>query len=147
MKRDDITTSKFLSLILRHRPETIGLSLDENGWVDIDELQAAARAHGKKLDRTTLDRVVATNDKRRFVISGDGKRIRAAQGHSVAIDLALEPASPPETLYHGTATRFLASITAKGLVPGRRRHVHLSADEETAVRVGSRHGKTGVCGR
>jgi len=141
MEKRDIGTSKFLSLVLRHKPDTIGLTLDANGWVDIDVLLGAARDHGKKIDRQTLDRVVATNDKRRFSISEDGTRIRAAQGHSVAIDLALAPIIPPEVLYHGTATRFLDSIMAKGLIPGRRRHVHLSADIETAERVGKRHGK------
>ncbi|MEH3144306.1 MAG: RNA 2'-phosphotransferase [Methylobacterium frigidaeris] len=136
--------SKFLSYVLRHAPETIGLRLDPNGWAEVDVLLENARKAGKRFDRDTLHRVVAENDKQRFTLSGDGRRIRAAQGHSVAVDLALVPSEPPALLYHGTATRNLEAIFAEGLIPGRRRHVHLSATPEVARAVGERHGKPTV---
>jgi putative RNA 2'-phosphotransferase len=135
-----ISTSKFLSLVLRHKPEAIGLSLDTNGWADIDDLLARARPH-RAIDRALLDAVVAGNDKQRFAISADGLRIRANQGHSVTtIELGLNPSEPPAVLYHGTATRFVESIRREGLKSGSRRHVHLSRDLDTAIKVGSRHG-------
>ena len=133
--------SKFLSLILRHQPEKIGLVLDAQGWADIDSLIELAGRHGKRLDHRLIRRVVELNDKKRFSLSEDGQRIRARQGHSIAVDLGLEARRPPDVLYHGTATRFLEPIQAKGLIKGRRRHVHLSADRDTAVVVGRRHGK------
>jgi putative RNA 2'-phosphotransferase len=135
--------SKFLSFILRHKPEAIGLTLDDNGWADIDELIAMSNASGEavKLSRTAIDAVVRFNDKRRFAISEDGKRIRAVQGHSIQVDLQLKPAEPPEHLYHGTATRFLESILAEGLKPQQRQYVHLSRDVPTATGVGQRYGK------
>lgn len=136
-----VRTSKFLRKVLRHAPESVGLRLDEAGWVDVDALLAAARGAGVRLDRATLDRVVAENDKKRFAFSPDGQRIRASQGHSVDVELGLAPVEPPEVLFHGTADRNLDSIRRDGLIPGRRTHVHLSADEETAVRVGGRHGR------
>lgn len=139
-RKDLVRHSKFLSLVLRHKPETVGLALDAQGWVAIDALLAAVARHGHPLDRATLDRVVAGNDKKRLVYSDDGSRIRAAQGHSVAVDLALKPRVPPATLYHGTVDRFLASIRAQGLRPGQRHHVHLSADEAGAAKVGARRG-------
>ena len=131
------SASKLLAYVLRHQPESVGLTLDAAGWVPIDTLLAALAAHG--VDRDLLDRVVAGTDKVRFEVA-DG-RIRAAQGHSVPVDLGLDPVVPPPVLFHGTATRYLAGIRAHGLRPGRRRHVHLSADEATALRVGARHGK------
>lgn len=141
MPRDPIVeASKLLSYLLRHRPDSVGLVLDAQGWTEVEALLAALQAHGKAIDRALLARVVAANDKQRFAISADGLRIRASQGHSVAIDLGLSPALPPELLYHGTASRFLKAIMASGLRPGARRHVHLSADVETARRVGARHG-------
>lgn len=136
--------SKFLSLILRHSPETIGLRLDSQGWADVDELLRLAQAAGKRLSLPLLQRVVAENDKRRFSFSDDGRRIRANQGHSLDVDLALTPSVPPDMLYHGTATRFLDSIRAQGLLPGSRQHVHLSIEEATAIKVGARHGKPTV---
>ncbi|MEL6977115.1 MAG: RNA 2'-phosphotransferase [Pseudomonadota bacterium] len=141
MPKDDPLTraSKFLSLVLRHQPQTAGLNLDSEGWAEIDALLAGAPRR-LSLDRGRLDEIVATNNKKRFEISACGARIRAVQGHSVAVDLALAPITPPETLYHGTATRFLKAIMAEGLRPGNRRHVHLSADWETARAVGTRHG-------
>ncbi|MBW3570779.1 MAG: RNA 2'-phosphotransferase [Gemmatimonadetes bacterium] len=136
-----VGTSKFLSKVLRHAPESVGLRLDEAGWVDVDDLLAAARRAGVALDRPTLERVVAENEKKRFALSGDGLRIRASQGHSVAVELGLEPREPPGVLFHGTADRNLDSIRAQGLVPGRRTHVHLSVDQATAVAAGRRHGR------
>ena len=132
-------TSKFLSLVLRHKPEVIGLSLDEQGWAAIDVLLDACVKHDVDMSEELLHEVVATNDKSRFVIR-DGF-IRANQGHSIAVDLDLEPKEPPDYLYHGTASRFVDSIRAEGLVSKSRQHVHLSPDEETAVSVGRRHGK------
>ncbi len=136
--------SKFLSYVLRHAPETIGLRLDANGWADVTELLAKAKKAGKRFDLDTLRAVVAENDKQRFTLSEDGRRIRAAQGHSIAVDLALAASEPPALLYHGTASRNLDAIFAEGLKPGRRQQVHLSLDPDTARRVGERHGKPTV---
>ena len=141
MTADDVRRSRFLSLVLRHQPQTIGLRLDEAGWADVDELLRLLARAGRPLERAQLERLVAGNDKRRFAFSDDGRRIRASQGHSVAVDLGLTALAPPETLFHGTADRFLDSIRRDGLRPGSRRHVHLSADRTTAVTVGSRHGR------
>ncbi|OEZ72685.1 RNA 2'-phosphotransferase [Janthinobacterium sp. HH103] len=137
-----VQTSKFLSLILRHSPEKIGLALDAQGWADIGQLLAQAASHGRSISREQLDEVVARDSKTRYAISDDGLRIRANQGHSLAaVDIALPPATPPAMLYHGTASRFVAAIRAGGLLPGARNHVHLSSSRETAVAVGARHGK------
>lgn len=140
MSSKTVAISKFLSYVLRHSPESIGLKLDENGWADVNALIELANQSGKRLSRDVLQEVVAQNDKQRFAFSSDGQRIRANQGHSIDIDLALAPAEPPETLFHGTATRFLDSIRKQGLRPGNRQHVHLSLDVPTAVKVGQRHG-------
>lgn len=136
-----IRISKFVSLVLRHDPSKIGLTLDEHGWASVDELLQKAPKLGLHFDRATLEQVVAENDKKRFAFSEDGQKIRASQGHSIDVDLALEPISPPDVLYHGTAERFRESILQKGLIPGSRNHVHLSADTKTATIVGKRHGK------
>ena len=137
-----VHTSKFLSLILRHAPEKIGLVLDAQGWADIGQLLAQAARHGRRLSREQLDEVVARDSKTRYAISADGLRIRANQGHSLAaVDIGLPPAAPPAMLYHGTASRFVEAIRAAGLLPGSRNHVHLSSNRETAVAVGARHGK------
>jgi len=141
MSSDLVKTSKFLSLVLRHKPEEIGLTLDENGWADVDELLRLVSAGGRQLTRELLERVVAENDKKRFAFSDDGTCIRASQGHSIEIDLALTPSEPPELLYHGTASRFVDSIRETGLHSGDRQHVHLSLDAATATKVGQRHGK------
>lgn len=141
MTKDLTNQSKFLSYVLRHAPDAIGLSLDAQGWTSIEELLAKSAAAGKGITRELLDEIVATNDKKRFTLSDDGLRIRAAQGHSVEVALGVEAISPPETLFHGTATRFLASIREQGLKPGSRKQVHLSPDETTAIAVGQRHGK------
>ena len=140
MNKRLVKTSKFLSLVLRHRPQAVGLELDDQGWASVDELIAAAEKQGTKLSSELIEEVVATNDKKRFSLAEDGSRIRANQGHSIKVDLGLEPVPPPEFLYHGTATRFMTSIRAQGLKPSGRHHVHLSPDHETAVKVGSRHG-------
>lgn len=141
MTADRVRTSKFLSLILRHKPEEIGLTLDQNGWAEVEELIRLTNRHGIRLTRSMLEQVVAESDKQRFALSEDGQRIRANQGHSVDVDLALPPSQPPELLYHGTASRFVESIRRSGLHAAGRRHVHLSPDVPTAMRVGQRHGK------
>ena len=138
---NDTTLSKFLSLVLRHAPETIGLTLDANGWTDVDDLIERANAHGKTLTVADVLRITAESDKKRFTLSHDNRRIRAAQGHSVKVELGLAPLTPPDILFHGTATRFADAITAEGLKPQSRQQVHLSLDEDTAINVGQRHGK------
>jgi putative RNA 2'-phosphotransferase len=137
-------TSKFLSLVLRHEPERIGLALDASGWAKVDELLTKCRAHGVALERAELKEIVATNGKKRFAFSPGGDRIRASQGHSIEVSLGYTPQAPPAQLFHGTATRFLTAIRAEGLCKGSRQHVHLSPDAETARRVGQRHGKPAV---
>ncbi|MBD9730744.1 RNA 2'-phosphotransferase [Streptomyces sp. H28] len=134
-----VRVSKYLSGHLRHRPERIGLALDEGGWAEIDTLIAAAAAHGFRFTREELAHVVAADDKRRFAV--EGTRIRASQGHSIEVDLGLPPATPPPYLYHGTVARFLDAIRSEGLRPMNRHDVHLSADRETATRVGARRGR------
>lgn len=134
-------TSKFLSYVLRHEPQAIGLELDTDGWTDIDTLISGAARDGRTLDRQLIQQVVDSSDKKRFSISEDGQRIRAVQGHSTkTVDLQFEEKRPPATLYHGTATRFMASIHEQGLIPGSRHHVHLSQEVETANAVGQRYG-------
>ena len=140
MNKKLISTSKFISLVLRHKPEQIGLQLDAQGWAGIDDLLRLAGAAGKDISRAMLEEIVAGNDKQRFIISEDGKRIRANQGHSIEVDLALDPVAPPAVLFHGTATRFLQSIRGQGLIQGNRQHVHLSLERATAMNVGARHG-------
>jgi putative RNA 2'-phosphotransferase len=127
-----------MAYVLRHRPDSVGLTLTPEGWVGVDDLLRALARHGTRITRDELEFVVAHNDKSRFIIDGD--RIRANQGHSVDVDLGLAPVTPPRTLFHGTARHNLDSIFLEGLVKGRRHHVHLSAETETAVKVGVRHG-------
>ena len=142
MKREEHRRiSKLLSWALRHAPTEAGIALDEAGWADVDALLKALAARGERVERDLLDEIVATNDKRRFTFSSDLARIRASQGHSVAVDLGLAPSAPPERLYHGTVARFLPAILEEGLRPGARRHVHLSATPEVAVEVGRRRGE------
>ncbi len=134
--------SKFLSLVLRHNPEKIGITLDKNGWVKVVDLLNAANSHGQHINQSRLIEIVETNDKKRFSFSDDGLRIRANQGHSIKhIDLGLESSSPPDVLYHGTVDRFMVEIREDGLKKMSRQHVHLSADEKTAIKVGQRRGK------
>lgn len=132
------SVSKFLSYVLRHKPDAIDLDLDPEGWANIKELIAKADI---LLDLKMLHEVVHTNDKKRFAISRDRLSIRANQGHSMTVDLGLKAIEPPKLLYHGTASRFLDSIKTQGLLPQNRQYVHLSVDHDTAVIVGQRHGK------
>ncbi len=138
--REKTRLGKFLSLVLRHQPELVGVTLDAAGWVAVDELLAACRAHGTPIDHALLLELVATSPKQRFALSDDGARIRASQGHSVEVDLGYQPAEPPETLYHGTVAASLDAIRAGGLSRMERHHVHLSPDAETARAVGGRRG-------
>jgi putative RNA 2'-phosphotransferase len=139
--KENIRTSKFLSLILRHEPQRVGLKLGEAGWVKVTELLEALNRHGGALTLDQLRHLVATSDKKRFAFSDDGQQIRANQGHSVEVDLQYTPQTPPEILYHGTVTRHLISIQEKGLLKMARHHVHLSAETKTTFQVGARHGK------
>jgi putative RNA 2'-phosphotransferase len=134
------STSKFLSLVLRHQPDTAGIKLDEAGWTHVDELISGLAQARKPITRADLEYVVATNAKKRFEFSADGTRIRASQGHSVEVDLNYEAKAPPTILYHGTATRFLDSIRTQGLLKMQRHHVHLAADTKMTLEVGARHG-------
>ncbi len=133
--------SRLLSLILRHEPEAFGLALDDQGWVGVEELLAACRTRGEGISYEELKAVVAENDKKRFALSPDCRRIRASQGHSVRVDLELVPIEPPECLYHGTVNRFVNAIRREGLLPRTRQYVHLSADKATAGKVGQRRGE------
>jgi putative RNA 2'-phosphotransferase len=133
--------SKFLSYVLRHSPHEAGLTLQEGGWVSVDDLLAGAARAGTRISRDQLEEVVATNDKKRFAFDDTKTRIRANQGHSVEVDLKLEARTPPDILYHGTAEHFVASILATGVQKQSRHHAHLSATFEQAVIVGRRHGK------
>ncbi len=136
-----IKYSRKLSKILRHQPDMIGLTLDENGWASVIELiEKFGDVQGQALTMDILKEVVETNDKKRFAFNDDMTKIRANQGHSVNIDLALQPQIPPALLFHGTAAKSLQSIKNQGLIKGSRQHVHLSVDETTAKKVGSRHG-------
>jgi putative RNA 2'-phosphotransferase len=136
-----VKISKFLSLVLRHQPEKVGITLDAAGWVGVRDLLDAMARHGFAVGEVELKRVVETSDKKRFAFSEDRVRIRASQGHSVEVELGYEPTTPPDVLYHGTAPQFLESIRARGLLKGQRHHVHLSRDVETAAKVGDRRGK------
>ncbi|MBI3217985.1 MAG: RNA 2'-phosphotransferase [Bacteroidetes bacterium] len=133
--------SKFLSLVLRHQPETIGIQLDQQGWVAVHELLEKSARYGTPIDRATLDVVVESNSKKRFAFNEAGDKIRASQGHSVSVELGYESQQPPDILYHGTGEKSVASILSSGLEKRRRQHVHLSRDIETAMKVGQRHGK------
>jgi putative RNA 2'-phosphotransferase len=134
--------SKFLSLVLRHQPEVIGMQLDQEGWLPIDEMIENANRKGIQLSLELLHEIVASCEKKRFSLSDDGLRIRANQGHSIPeVELNLEPAIPPSQLFHGTVAPFMESIREQGLLKRSRNHVHLSSDIETAQKVGARRGK------
>ena len=142
MSKQHAETSKFLSYVLRHEPQAIGLVLDREGWAYITALIAGSRLSGRELDEALIHAVVESSDKKRFTISEDGLQIRAVQGHSTdSVTITYTEKVPPEFLYHGTATRFLESILKEGLKPGERQHVHLSEDVQTATAVGLRYGK------
>jgi putative RNA 2'-phosphotransferase len=133
--------SKFLSLVLRHQPETIGIQLDQNGWTSIDDLLEKAGNYGMNFDREILNHIVLTNAKKRFMINDTLDKIRASQGHSIEIELGYVNQKPPEVLFHGTSENSVQSILIKGIEKQSRQHVHLSSDIETAIKVGQRHGK------
>ncbi|MCW2899343.1 MAG: phosphotransferase KptA/Tpt1 [Streptosporangiaceae bacterium] len=136
-----LKVSKYLAKHLRHRPDLIGITLDQGGWADVGELLSASAGHGFPISREELEWVVADNDKRRYAFDDGHGRIRASQGHSVAVELDLPVVEPPDVLYHGTVERFLPAIRRDGLRAMARRDVHLSGDEETARRVGARRGE------
>lgn len=141
MKDRHTRVSKFLSLVLRHQPEKVGLTLDREGWASVSRLLNACETHGLHLTPNELQEIVRTNDKQRFSFSPDGLSIRANQGHSLEVELGYEPEPPPPFLFHGTAERSLPSIRKQGLSRGRRHHVHLSENEGTANAVGGRYGR------
>jgi putative RNA 2'-phosphotransferase len=136
----DIGTSRFIALILRHKPEVIGISLDEHGWASVPELIAGV-SRTRHLDMAILERIVAEDEKQRYAFNSDKTLIRANQGHSVPVDVELEEVVPPEILYHGTGEKFVSSIDEKGLTSQSRLYVHLSRDVKTATKVGGRHGR------
>lgn len=133
-------TSRFISMILRHKPGVIGITLDEHGWANVSELvEGVNKVH--PLDMETLEEIVRTNEKQRFSFNEDKTKIRANQGHTIPVDVELEEKDPPEVLYHGTGEKYVESIDSTGLEPRQRLYVHLSTDKEMAVKVGQRHGK------
>ena len=135
-------TSKFIALILRHKPETIGITLDEHGWADVKELINGINATGKHhLDMAMLEEIVRTDEKQRYSFNEEHTLIRANQGHSIPVDVELKESIPPAVLFHGTGEKYVSSIDEQGLIPKSRLYVHMSADKETAKTVGSRHGK------
>ncbi len=138
---DDVKVGRFISLILRHKPETIGITLDRHGWADVDELLDGMRKSGINISLKDLERIVVNNNKKRYSFNEDKTKIRANQGHSINVDVELKEKVPPQALYHGTGIQHLESIMKNGLNKASRLHVHLSMDVETAVIVGKRHGK------
>lgn len=135
----DTGTSKFISMILRHKPEVIGISLDEHGWANVDELVAGV-AKTRHFTFEMLESIVASDEKQRYSFNEDRTLIRANQGHSIPVDVELEEKEPPEYLFHGTGEKYVSSIEQQGLIPKSRLYVHLSADPSTALIVGARHG-------
>lgn len=138
--QNDVALGRFLSLVLRHNPSAAFLTLDPHGWADVDDLIAGCCRAGKSIDRETLERIVRENEKKRYSFNEDHTKIRANQGHSIQVDLEFVSQTPPDRLYHGTASRFLDSIRREGITRQSRQYVHLSRDEATAQQVGSRHG-------
>jgi putative RNA 2'-phosphotransferase len=141
MNDEQVKISRLISKVLRHRPDSIGIKIDRSGWVAVDELLQKFAQSGTPISHEELLFIVEHNDKKRFVLSPDHRQIRAAQGHSVSVDLKLPTRKPPAVLYHGTVTKSLSSIRKQGLQPGHRLDVHLSADKETAIAVGARRGQ------
>lgn len=133
--------SKFISLILRHKPETIGIVLDEHGWANVKQLIAGIKKTNPNFDMSTLEKIVRTDSKQRYSFNEDKTKIRANQGHSIPVDVELEKMTPPDILWHGTGEKYVESISQIGLIPKSRLYVHLSKDYKTAKTVGSRHGK------
>ena len=142
--KSDKEISKFMSLVLRHQPEKINVVLDENGWTDVAIFLSQMNTKGFSVDMKKLEEIISTNEKQRFALNDTKDRIRANQGHSVEIDLGLSPTEPPQILYHGTSQNAISSIKEQGITKQNRQHVHLSAQIETAINVGSRHGKVVV---
>lgn len=140
-EKENLRISKLLSLVLRHQPETIGIELDDNGWTDVSVLLDKINQSGQSINIDILRHVVITNTKKRFAFNETFDKIRANQGHSVDVELGYQSQKPPRILYHGTAETYVDQILAEGLRKGKRHHVHLSADVETAIKVGQRHGK------
>lgn len=140
-EKETTNLSKFLSLVLRHKPETIGITLDEQGWVPVDELLNKLNADGRAVTFPILQYIVDTNAKKRFAFDDNKLKIRASQGHSVEVELGYEPQTPPDVLYHGTGAQSVESIMQSGLEKRSRQHVHLSSNVDTAINVGGRHGK------
>lgn len=140
-EKENIRISKFLSLVLRHQPETIGISLDENGWADVEILIGQTNKSGFPISKEIIEYVVNNNSKKRFAFNDDKTMIRASQGHSVEIQLGYDPVEPPVVLYHGTSETALDSILENGIQKRERHHVHMSTETETAVSVGKRYGK------
>lgn len=140
IKMNLTSTSKFVSLILRHKPETIGIKLDEHGWANVEELIAGI-SKTREFNRELLEEIVRTDNKQRFTFNEDKTKIRANQGHSIPVDVELPEAIPPDRLWHGTGEKYVVSIDQQGLIPKNRLYVHLSSDAATATKVGSRHGK------
>ncbi|MDR2736141.1 MAG: RNA 2'-phosphotransferase [Gracilibacteraceae bacterium] len=138
--RNDIRLGRFISLVLRHNPSAAGIILDQNGWADVSELLAGMNKRGRHIDMETLERIVCENNKQRYCFDETHSKIRANQGHSLDVDVQIRSCPPPAVLYHGTTKQFLESIQEQGLVRKKRQHVHLSADVETALSVGRRHG-------
>ena len=135
-----VKDGKFISLILRHHPEEIGIKLDQHGWADVDELIAGIKKT-RDFSREELEEIVNTNNKHRYAFNEDHSKIRALQGHSIPVDVEMPEKEPPEYLYHGTGEKYVSSIDKEGLIPKERLYVHLSKDVETAITVGKRHGK------
>ena len=137
---DDVKLGRFLSLVLRHNPDAAGISLDEYGWADVQELLNGVRRSGRQINMETLERIVRENNKQRYAFNTDHTKIRANQGHSLRVDVELTAVQPPRYLYHGTAARFLVAIQQEGIKKMSRQYVHLSSDFQTAMEVGRRHG-------
>ena len=138
--KNDVKLGKFLSLVLRHNPQAAGITLDEHGWADVQELLAGVQHSGRQIDIETLERIVRENNKQRYSFNADHTKIRANQGHSLQVDVELTAVKPPRYLYHGTAARFLSTIRQEGIRKMSRQYVHLSSDFQTAIEVGRRHG-------
>ncbi len=137
---EDVRLGRFLSLVLRHNPQAAGITLDQHGWADVEALIQGVRKTGRSIDRVTLERIVRENDKQRYIFNDTHTKIRANQGHSIQVDIELREAEPPQVLYHGTSTRAYPSILQEGIRKMSRQYVHLSADFQTAMSVGKRHG-------
>lgn len=141
---NDVKLGRFLSLVLRHNPDAAGISLDEHGWADVQELLAGVRLSGRQINMETLERIVRENNKQRYSFNTDHTKIRANQGHSLQVDVELTAMKPPHYLYHGTSVRFLPAIRQEGIKKMNRQYVHLASDFQTAVEVGRRHGSPAV---